>query len=140
MKPRPTRDPLLRLERIDQFVREGLLSAIGDDPCPQFVVTCEDRVVGGFGLRVNASHPMLGCCAGVEIALDPSIQGCGVGKAAYRLLLERMIDLKVRVFKGMTANPAVLRLARRMRRPLRGWKLVFARDLPPREDLDYTIL
>ena len=96
-------------------------------------------VRGGFGIDVDEGNPLLGCCAGVGIALDETVQGRGMGRLAYRLLLERMIQMGVRVFRGTTANPAVIALAHRMRRPLRGTKVVPRKDAATRKPFDYRV-
>ncbi|MFC2171761.1 GNAT family N-acetyltransferase [Acidobacteriota bacterium] len=110
--------------QINEFVRKKLLKSVQTKSDTQFVVLQGTEVMGGFGLILHEHNPTLGFCAGVEIFLDPSVHGRGVGTLAYRILLQRMIELGVRVFKGTTANPAVIHLARKMKRRLRGWKLV----------------
>jgi hypothetical protein len=126
--------------QIDEFVRSSLIKSIGREPPTQFVVLDDQVVRGGFGIDVDEVNPLLGCCAGVGIALDEAVQGRGIGRLAYQLLLERMIEMGVRVFKGTTANPAVIALAHRMRRPLRGTKVVPRKGAATREPFDYRVL
>jgi len=56
-------------------------------------------------------------------ALAPAVQGRGIGKLVYSWLLESMIDAGVQLHRDGTANPALPHLARRMKRPMRGWQL-----------------
>jgi len=45
-------------------------------------------------------HPRRRRCPGVQIAFDELAQGRGHGRLAQRVVLERMIELGVRVFNG----------------------------------------
>lgn len=126
--------------KIDNFVTRSLLTTIDAHPTTQYVVLRGSDVVGGFGLNLSPDHPLLGHRAGVEIFLARSIHRRGVGTAAYLTLLGQMLKLKVDVFKGTTANPGVIHLARKMRRPLRGWKLVVGPSVELPEKFDYGIV
>lgn len=124
IKPAEELDAALQAA-IDEHVRQKLSAHLDEATPSHFVVLQQARLVGSFGLRISEQHPFFGPrCAGVEIALDPSVHGRGVGTLAYKRLLELMIERDVGIFKGITANPAVIHLARLMRRPLRGYKLV----------------
>ena len=110
---------------IDAFVRKTLLEGMPDRAGTQFVVTrSDDEAVGGFGLLLRDNSPVWGKCAGVEVFLNSSAQGKGLGALMYLVVLRRMLELNVRTFRGTTANPAVVHLSRKMGRSLRGWKIV----------------
>jgi hypothetical protein len=125
-------------ERIDAFVGAKLIAQLEQDPATHFVVLRGATVLGSFGLTVT-DNALLGRCAGVEIALDPSIHGHGLARLAYGMLLQRMIELRVDLFRGRTAHPAVIHLARRMRRPLRGWWLCSTPKALPPDHFDYPV-
>ena len=110
--------------RIDEFVRRSLLESMRNDDDTQFVVTRSDEVVGGFGLVPCDASPVWGNSVGVEVFLNPSAHGVGLGTLFYLVMLRRMLELEVRTFRGTTANPAVVHMSRRMGRRLRGWKIV----------------
>ncbi len=116
---------------IDQFVGGQLRDAAASPLGTHFVFARENEILGSFELNLDQDHPLFGVCAGVGIMLHPSIHGLGLGRLAYRTLLERMVALKVRVFRGITANAAVIHLARRMKRPLRGFKLGLGQRFGP---------
>ena len=107
-------------ERLDTFTHARLLRM--RDEGTSFVVLRGDDVVGegGFDLRDDA---LLGTVGGLSICLAPDVRGHGIGQAIYARLFERMLACDVRVIVGRTANPAILHLAKRMQREVRGWQL-----------------
>ena len=54
--------------------------------------------------------------AGITICLDPKIQGLGITKTGYRILLQYFVDNKINTFQGGTSQPAVKKLAEIMER------------------------
>jgi len=55
--------------------------------------------------------------------LPPPLQARGLGRAAYALMVERMLALGLDGIRGGTSQPGVLALARQMRRPTLAWVL-----------------
>lgn len=124
--------------QIDQFVRQSLLDGMHESQGTQFVVTHSNEAVGGFGLILSDASPVWGKCAGVEVFLQPSVQGLGLGPLLYLMLLRRMLELEIRTFRGTTANPAVIHLSHKMGRRLRGWKIVRGHREDRPSYLDYS--
>ncbi|MGZ3694013.1 MAG: GNAT family N-acetyltransferase [Bdellovibrionota bacterium] len=69
------------------------------------------KLVGFFGLFVQDPHT-----AGTGLMFDFPVQGQGLAKTAYRLMLEEAVRRGVRTFHGGTSQPAVLGLAKIMKR------------------------
>ena len=106
--------------RLDEFTRDSLNEALGKNTT---LVVLRDAEVMGYGAYHPRHDPIMGHFAGLALGFDPSIQGRGLSKLVYERLLERMIATGVQLMRGRTANLAVLHLAARMKRPLRGWQL-----------------
>lgn len=71
------------------------------------------------GFMTGTIHEMVGSrqkCGGISFFLHPDIQGRGVAKTGYLLLLEFLQKNKVREFRGGTSQPAVKGLAKIMGR------------------------
>ncbi len=95
--------------------REGLLADLGGGAY-WLVARPDGAVVGTFGASFQLDGVLWGPCAGVDLALDPSVRGQGVVKTAYRLLLEAAAAHGCVAFKGGTSQPAVMHLSRVMGR------------------------
>ena len=80
-----------------------------------------ERTFLGLSHTVRAST--LGGYAGLEIMLHPLIKKKSVVKSVYRVMLESMIERGVDVYKGGTAQPAVMGLGKLMERPVFSWVL-----------------
>jgi len=74
-----------------------------------------EAIVGHLSLDVS-DEPFWGRAAGVGIVLAPELRGRGYLKRAYGLVLEVSQELGARVWKGGTAQPAVMSLSRRLGR------------------------
>jgi GNAT superfamily N-acetyltransferase len=107
-------------QRIDDSTRQNLRGA--SEAGNAFVVLRGEEVLGQGAMR-SRDDALLGHVGGVAIALAEEIQGRGVGKLLYERLLERMVELEVAVMRGLTVNPRVMRLAARMGRTVRGYRL-----------------
>lgn len=79
------------------------------------VVLADGRVMGIVSASVRAD-PCWGQTAGMDLVLDPAVQGRGIAKTAYLLALDWMVDRGVDCVQGGTAQPAVMHLARAMGR------------------------
>lgn len=91
------------------------------EPALQEVLRRDGRIVGLWGSNV-AENPFWGRTAGMNFVLAPEVRGQGLGKIAYRRLLEWQVAQGVDVFKGGTNRPEVMHLARRMgRAPIQTW-------------------
>jgi GNAT superfamily N-acetyltransferase len=117
--------------------RQELVTELNGTHPTRFVAVREGRVLGLVGFRLDWRNPYWGVTAGMDLTLDPALHGRGVGRAAYRMLLGRMVELGVQTLKGGTSNPAVLHLARRMRRPLLAWELRSGEAPLPAAGFDY---
>jgi hypothetical protein len=120
--------PLLPIDedlqtRIDEYLRQQLTRALGQQLPTDFVVMRDDELVGHFGITLEPDHALLGRCGGFGIGFHRSVRGLGVGTLAYHVALRRLVELDVTVLRGMSANKAVLHLAQRMGRAVRGWKV-----------------
>lgn len=65
-------------------------------------------------INQDASHPRK--TGGFSFFLHHSIQGLGITKTGYRLLLEFLLKNKVRKFYGGTSQPAIQSLGKIMKR------------------------
>lgn len=88
-----------------------------------WVIYRERTFLGNFSYTAQSESPLWGHSAGLEIMLHPRIQRRGVVKSVYRIMLESMIERGVSVYKGGTAQPAVMGLGVLMKRPLFSWVL-----------------
>jgi len=113
--------------QIDDHVRRSLTNGMQGDIPEQFIVTRSGDVVGGFGVVRCETSPIWGKTMGVEVFLNSSAQGKGLGTLIYLTMLHHMLALGVDTFRGTTANPAVIHLSRKMDRRLLGWKVVRGR-------------
>jgi hypothetical protein len=106
--------------RIDKHVGTLLEGALADRTA---IVVVRGKHVVGYGSSHVRIDPLLGRVGGMALGFSAEIRGRGISKLVYEKLLERMVELDVAVMKGRSANPAVLHLAERMKRPVRGWQL-----------------
>ena len=88
-----------------------------------WVIYRERTFLGNFSYTVQSANPLWGHSAGLEIMLHPLIQKKSVVKSVYRVMLESMIERGVDVYKGGTAQPAVMGLGKLMERPVFSWVL-----------------
>ena len=88
-----------------------------------WVIYRERTFLGNFSYTVQSANPLWGHSAGLEIMLHPLIQKKSVVKSVYRVMLESMIERGVEVYKGGTAQPAVMGLGKLMERPVFSWVL-----------------
>jgi|GEM_PF-1638691 len=116
-------------ERHLDLCREELSQALhhsrrgGQGPVRAWVLYREGQFMGLFTHSVTLEHPLWSSLAGLDIILHPKIQHRGVVKTVYRVMLESMVELNLKVFKGGTSQPAVMALGRVMERPLFSWVL-----------------
>ncbi|MCA9538278.1 MAG: GNAT family N-acetyltransferase, partial [Myxococcales bacterium] len=94
----------------------GMRAELAAGRCFDEIILREGRLVGFIGLGIQHGNAFWGSTGGLDLVLDPEIQGQGVVKTAYRRVLERLVAEGVAVFKGGTSQPAVLALGRRMGR------------------------
>lgn len=73
------------------------------------------KVVGVFS-AVFQDDPVYERRGGTELIFDQSIQGHGISKTAYRLMLEWLVEKNVTVFQGGTSQAPVLKMGRVMKR------------------------
>ena len=83
-----------------------------------FALLEADRVVGVFGSSISPHNPLWGPRGGLEFIFDEKFCGRGLVKTAYRIGLEGLIDAGLPVYKGATAQPAVMSLGQLMEREL----------------------
>ena len=79
--------------------------------------------LGNFSYTIQSASPLWGNSAGLDIMLHPLIQKKSVVKTVYRIMLESMIEQGIEIYKGGTAQPAVMGLGIVMKRPLFSWVL-----------------
>ncbi len=96
----------------------GLLKRLEtQDRLSKVLLNTQDQVVGYFATDVEDS-PHWGRSSGMDLLIAPEYQGRGLIKVAYRVLLEALVEVGSRVFKGGTSQPAVLSLGQLMGRQL----------------------
>jgi hypothetical protein len=98
---------------LDTLKRETLLGI--KDPAHSHYVILRGKKVVGFFAATTGFNQLKGR-AGVTFVFDQSIQGLGIVKTAYRILLEDMRRRKIETFMGGTSQKAVLGLGKLMKR------------------------
>jgi hypothetical protein len=93
-----------------QFKRSELLKTLDDSSKHPFTIKRGNQVVGYFGAYIRNPDPLWRSCASTEFFFDRSIQGMGVIKTAYRILLELAVEEGVESFFGATSHAAMLRM------------------------------
>jgi hypothetical protein len=72
----------------------------------------QGKMRGYFGVAVHGKQKP----AGVELVFDVSMQGKGLASIAYRMMFERLSQLKIKHYQGGTSHPAVLKVGSRLKR------------------------
>jgi hypothetical protein len=98
---------------------------LGDRFC---VILDGDQTVGMFGYSFEEQNPNWGATAGMDLVLDPLIQGKGVVKTSYLRMLASMVAEGVDAYKGGTNQPAVMGLSCLMERDV--YAYVLRRETP----------
>ena len=97
--------------------KEELLKSIAQNQ-PLYIIQSGDGTVGFFGAHIERSNTYWGDVGNLEFVLDCSLQGKGLARQLYRIVLQDLKSLAVTKFKGGTSNPAVLHLSKTMGREL----------------------
>ncbi len=79
------------------------------------VVLAQGRVMGIATASLRAD-PCWGRAAGMDLVLDPAIQGKGISKTIYRGALDWLVERGADCLQGGTAQPAIMHLGRAMGR------------------------
>src|SRR5690606_2952556 len=79
-----------------------------------------DTLLGYLAATIRRDDPAFGVAGGMDLVLAPSLRNRGVGRWAYGEILAYLDDADVRVLKGGTSQPPVLRLAQQMGRVAHG--------------------
>jgi len=82
------------------------------------IINDRGNIAGHFGFEIDQNNIFGHRMASMALNFDQSIQGKGLAKLAYFLLLKKMIKLKIGIFQGGTSQKPVLALSRTMRRLL----------------------
>ncbi len=90
------------------------------------------RLLGHSGMYVSKT-PMYGLASGADITLDQSIQGKGIAKTLYRMTLEELVRRKVKIFRGGTSQPGMLKLNQVMGRRTHGYLMQSGKGFFPRK-------
>jgi RimJ/RimL family protein N-acetyltransferase len=99
-------------QEIFQRERKLLMEKLRQKHAGTYVLRDHTGVVGTFGFDYDQDS----WTCGMDFAFHPKLHGRGLGKAAYQHLLQQMVRENVNVYRGSTANPAVLRLGKRLKR------------------------
>ena len=100
-------------------MRERLVEELTtDERHLQRVLLRGETLVGHVSATVDQSNAFWGPCAGMSLVLDPGVRGQGLLRPLYERLLAEALERGAVTFKGGTSQGPVLRLARRMGRPL----------------------
>ena len=99
-----------------KWMKKGMIEDLKKKQLNGFVICSDRKVLGYFGYSIFPPNPVYPSCAGVEIALDQSIQGKGVAKTAYRLMLEELKRKRIVMIRGATSQPAVMGIGKILQR------------------------
>lgn len=97
-----------------KLMREELTQAIKKRDHSHYLILRGKKVVGYFAATEGIGQRK--GTAGVTFVFDRSIQGRGIVKTAYRILLEDMRRKKIKIFSGGTSQKSVLALGKLMKR------------------------
>ncbi|MBL91705.1 MAG: hypothetical protein CMH56_07830 [Myxococcales bacterium] len=90
-----------------------------------------DNVVGNFGSTVAPNNQLWGPRGGLEIIFEPEYRGRGLASTAYCLTLKGLKAKGLPVYKGATAQPAVMALSKIMGRQVQQIHLRSNADFEP---------
>jgi predicted N-acetyltransferase YhbS len=79
-----------------------------------YIIEKGEKVLGHFGSDAKRGDAH----GGLSLTFSGKIQGKGIAKTAYRILLEDLKRKKVKTFRGGTAQPAVMKLGKILDRKL----------------------
>lgn len=92
------------------------VDSLKDKKCSAYVLKDKrNKVKGFFGVNLRKT-PNFGLLGGPEFVFDKSIQGKGLSKIGYRILLDDMVKGKADFFMGNTSQIGVLKNAKSMGR------------------------
>ena len=97
----------------NEALRESL-----DQNQPLYLIKSAGKTVGYFGSHIEDTNTYWGSVGNLEFVLDPSIQGKGLARELYRIVLSDLHSAGTKTFKGGSSNPAVLHLSKTMGRQL----------------------
>ncbi len=81
-----------------------------------FVMESGGKTLGYFGVEFNPKNAVWGKVGGYTFCFSEAIQGKGLLKYAYSVLLKRLEELGADTYIGGTSQPSVLKLSRLMKR------------------------
>jgi hypothetical protein len=113
-------------EQFDSMTRARLTAG------RQWRLDRNNHILGFFGYGAQTTE-LFGKSVSLDFAFAPEIQGLGLGRLAYKVMLKAMIDDGIAYFNGTTANPAVLHMSRHLLRPIITFNLRQAEHCPPLE-------
>jgi len=90
-----------------------------------------DNVVGNFGSTVAPNNQLWGPRGGLEIIFESQYRGRGLATTAYCLTLKGLKAKGLPIYKGATAQPAVLALSKTMGRQVQQIHLRSNADFEP---------
>ena len=96
-----------------------------------WVVLDGKEVVGNFGSTVAPRNQLWGPGGGIEVVFEPKIRGRGLATTAYCLTLKGLKGKGLSVYKGATAQPAVMALGQIMGRQFQQIHLRSPADFSP---------
>lgn len=111
-------------EGFPEFERQSLTKKIAEKTVTHFVFEDDQGFAGSMAHdQMSPDHP-----SGVDFMIAPRWHGKGVGKSAYKQLLESMNAFGYEHFTGFTANPGVLKLGLTMGRQMLSCHLIRGLD------------
>lgn len=108
--------------------KKELTKAMKSSDHSHYIIEKGAAFLGYFGSDATAGAKQ----AGVTLIFDQKIQGLGIAKTAYLILLGDMVKKKVVKYRGGTAQPAVLNLGKIMGRKMTSSLLRFREGSFPR--------
>jgi hypothetical protein len=97
-------------------IRANMRRALEKRKLDGYLICNDDGIWGYFGFYVIPENPLFPAGAGIEIILDQQIQGKGIAKTCYRMMLEKLNRRKIVLIRGGTSQPAVMALGKIMKR------------------------
>ncbi len=95
---------------------EKLKSYLSSERSSAYCLYRDHRLLGYFGYMIDDDDAIWGSTAGTEFICAPALQGKGLLKSMYSVLLRGLIDKGVPVIRGGASHPAMMAMYKKLGR------------------------